>query len=58
LKADNRHFYEKEILNPGPWTHIRLNIAPDGGVSRLRVHGVMVKNERKPATAGSAAKSK
>jgi len=22
-----------------PWTHVRLNIFPDGGVARLRVHG-------------------
>ena len=24
---------------PGPWTHLRLRIQPDGGVSRLRVRG-------------------
>ena len=24
---------------PGRWTHIRLNIFPDGGVARFRVHG-------------------
>ena len=44
LKADNRHFYEREILKAGPWTHLRLNIAPDGGISRLRVHGTLVRN--------------
>ena len=26
----------------GPFTHIRLNIFPDGGVARLRVYGVSV----------------
>jgi allantoicase len=36
LQADNRHFFEKEILSEGPWTHLRLNIVPDGGVSRFR----------------------
>src|SRR6185436_5231654 len=27
------------IANARPWTHVRLNIFPDGGVARLRVHG-------------------
>ena len=26
----------------GPFTHVRLNIFPDGGVARLRVYGVSV----------------
>jgi allantoicase len=57
LKADHRHFYETEILNPGPWTHIRLNIAPDGGVSRLRVQGIPVVSERSALTKGSSGAS-
>lgn len=36
LQADHRHFYEKEILESGPWTHLRLCIMPDGGISRFR----------------------
>ena len=28
------------------WTHVRLNIFPDGGVARLRVHGVVVADPR------------
>ena len=28
-----------ELVAPGPFTHVRLRIFPDGGVSRLRVHG-------------------
>ncbi len=27
-----------------PWTHVRLNIYPDGGVARLRVHGTAIPN--------------
>lgn len=54
LKADHRHFYEKEILQKGPWTHLRLNIAPDGGISRLRVHGTFVLNDLAAATRGGA----
>uniref|UniRef100_A0AAV1UCU2 Allantoicase domain-containing protein n=1 Tax=Peronospora matthiolae TaxID=2874970 RepID=A0AAV1UCU2_9STRA len=28
----------------GPWTHLRLNMFPDGGIARLRVFGEVVKN--------------
>jgi allantoicase len=30
------------ITAPGSWTHVRLNIYPDGGVARLRVYGAPV----------------
>ncbi|MGZ4982806.1 MAG: allantoicase, partial [Chthoniobacterales bacterium] len=44
---------EKSPLNPGSqnlfaitseqtWTHVRLNIFPDGGVARFRVYGIVV----------------
>lgn len=36
LQADTRHSFETELIEVGPVTHIRLNIYPDGGVSRLR----------------------
>ena len=39
LTADSEHNFEKEITNAGPFTHFRLNIYPDGGVSRLRIFG-------------------
>jgi allantoicase len=39
LQAHTRHFYRTELLARGPATHLRLNIFPDGGVSRLRVWG-------------------
>jgi allantoicase len=35
-----------------PWTHVRLNIVPDGGVARLRVHGEVVVDWRAVARAG------
>ena len=41
LQADTRHFFENELKDVGPCTHVRLNIFPDGGVSRLRVWGVV-----------------
>ncbi|MBU8899455.1 allantoicase [Corallococcus sp. M34] len=39
LQADHRHFFASELQAKGPFTHVRLNIFPDGGISRLRVHG-------------------
>jgi allantoicase len=27
------------------WTHVRLNIYPDGGVARLRVYGLVIRNQ-------------
>ncbi|MBI1804661.1 MAG: allantoicase [Ignavibacteriae bacterium] len=39
LQADTRHFFEKELKQCDSCTHLRLNIYPDGGVSRLRVWG-------------------
>ena len=40
LKGHTQHFFEKELRTAGKtFTHIRLNIFPDGGISRLRVWG-------------------
>jgi allantoicase len=39
LQAHTRHFFEKELSDSGSATHVRFNIYPDGGVSRLRVFG-------------------
>ncbi len=43
LQAHTRHYFEEEMVDRGPFTHLRLNIYPDGGVSRLRVHGVITR---------------
>ncbi|MEO5717277.1 MAG: allantoicase [Chthoniobacterales bacterium] len=46
LEADKRHFFESELAPLPNCTHLRLNIYPDGGVSRLRVWGTpIVPNE-------------
>lgn len=45
LKAHHRHFFDKalsEACKSGKFDYVRLNIFPDGGVSRLRVHGFPV----------------
>ena len=44
LKADAQQLFEKELNSIEHCTHIRLNIYPDGGVSRLRVWGTTAKN--------------
>ncbi len=41
LKAHHRHFFTKELRAAGAVSHVRLNIFPDGGVSRLRVYGTL-----------------
>lgn len=39
-EMDKQHFYEREQLNElGKVTHVKINIFPDGGVSRLRIWG-------------------
>jgi len=40
LKANARHIFREELRAVGPVTHVRLNIYPDGGISRFRVFGV------------------
>ena len=39
LSADNEHEFVKEINTHSGITHVRLNIFPDGGISRLRLFG-------------------
>ncbi|WP_339951655.1 allantoicase [uncultured Albimonas sp.] len=40
LEADKIHVFGKESLETlGPVTHVKLNIHPDGGISRLRIFG-------------------
>ena len=41
LRPHHRHVLKKELRATGAATHVRLNIFPDGGVSRLRVHGTV-----------------
>lgn len=40
LRAHHRHYFTRQLQHRGPVSHLRLNIFPDGGVSRFRVHGV------------------
>lgn len=42
LQAHTNHIFADTVNNIGEVTHVRLNIYPDGGVSRLRVFGRIV----------------
>ena len=39
LQPDHRHTYESDLTPSVAATHLRLNIYPDGGISRFRVFG-------------------
>jgi allantoicase len=39
LQPHTRHVFEAELADRGNVTHARLNIFPDGGISRLRLFG-------------------
>ena len=42
LKPGSQNFYD--ITDQSTYTHLRLNIYPDGGVARLKVYGEVVKD--------------
>ena len=39
LAMDQQHYFETELTDLGPVSHVRMSIYPDGGVSRLRIFG-------------------
>ncbi|MGQ0800970.1 MAG: allantoicase [Pseudomarimonas sp.] len=39
LHMNHQHYFTNEIVPLGPVSHVRFNIFPDGGVSRLRLRG-------------------
>jgi allantoicase len=41
LGPSRRHLFTSEVAPAGPVSHVRLNIFPDGGISRLRVYGTV-----------------
>ena len=43
LEMDAIHCYESELKDLGPITHVRVNIIPDGGLSRVRLLGSIVR---------------
>jgi len=43
LSANAEHVFKDEVKALGPISHIRMNIYPDGGISRLRLFGKLAK---------------
>jgi len=41
LSADKQHYFTNELLHHNKITHLRFNIFPDGGISRLRINGIL-----------------
>jgi allantoicase len=41
LRPNHRHYFSKELRAPDQASHVRLNIFPDGGISRLRIYGTV-----------------
>lgn len=41
LQAHSRHYFADELVDVGVASHVRFNIYPDGGVSRLRIYGTL-----------------
>ena len=39
MRDDHEHRFKSELVRLGPVSHVRLNLHPDGGVSRLRLYG-------------------
>lgn len=44
-EMDTQHFFEGDQIRPiGPVSHVRVNIFPDGGLSRVRIWGRLAKD--------------
>jgi len=44
LSANKRHYFSgQQLQHAGPFSHVRLNMFPDGGISRLRVLGSLAR---------------
>ena len=41
LRAHHRHLFSRQLRRSQPVSHVRLNIFPDGGISRLRIYGTV-----------------
>ena len=39
MQPNQEHHYQTEVLDLGPVTHVKINVFPDGGISRVRLMG-------------------
>lgn len=56
LRPHTRHLFD-ELAASGPFTHVRLNIFPDGGVARLRLFGTVTALDRLNAVSNKEAEA-
>ena len=47
LEMDKQHYFEIELQDTGVVSHVRMSVYPDGGVSRLRLHGHIDTSDRR-----------
>jgi len=45
LKMDMQHFFDDQLRDAGIVSHLRLNIFPDGGISRVRLYGTIAADD-------------
>ena len=45
LGPDKEHWFKEQLQDIGPVSHIRVNMHPDGGISRFRVYGYKYREE-------------
>lgn len=57
LRPHTRHYLEKQLHPIGRVTHVRFNIFPDGGVSRLRLWGRVAPVDRLNSLVADAAQA-
>ena len=57
LMGHTRHFFGPELQDRGPFTHLRMKVFPDGGVSRLRAFGKLTDAARDEAVSKLLASS-
>ncbi len=46
LEMDRQHYFDDELQDIGVVSHVRMSVYPDGGVSRLRLHGHIDTSDR------------
>jgi allantoicase len=46
LEMDRQHLFAATLQDVGIVSHVRMNIFPDGGISRLRLYGKIAVGEQ------------
>lgn len=53
LKAHEQHYFKQSLLHHNKVSHVRLNIFPDGGISRLRLNGRILVEHKDDSSSNS-----